>query len=97
MSRRLSQFYGMDIYTEQAEYVGKVEDVILNLDKGEIMRLTLRSFKTRRLPSEDVRKILQEESIGYPDIERVADIIICKKDPRKTKKREKIPTLEAAE
>jgi len=87
----------MDIYTEQAEYVGRVEDIILNLEKGEIMRLTLKSFKARRLPSEEVRKILQEESIGYPEIVRVGDIMICKKNPRKTKKREKAPTTEKAE
>ncbi len=97
MSKRLSQFYGMDIYTEQADYVGKVEDVILNLDKGEIMRLTLRSFKKRRLPSDDVKKILQEESIAYSEIERVGDIIICKKDPRKAKKRDKFAPVKKAE
>jgi len=97
MSKRLSEFYGTDIYTEQAEYVGKVEDIILNLEKGEIMRLTLKSFKTRRLPSEEVRKILQEESIGYPDIARVGDIIICRKNPHKVKKKEKPARLEAAE
>ncbi|RLI86432.1 MAG: hypothetical protein DRO76_03905 [Candidatus Altiarchaeales archaeon] len=82
MSKRLSQFYGMDIYTEKAEHVGKVEDVILNLEKGEIMRLSLRSFKARTLPSEDVRRIILEESIGYNDVVRVGDIIICKKNPK---------------
>ncbi|MBN2250466.1 MAG: PRC-barrel domain-containing protein [Candidatus Altiarchaeota archaeon] len=83
MSKRVSQLYGMDIYTEKAEYVGKVEDVILNLENAEVMRLSLKSFRAHTLPSDDVRKIIQEESVGYNDIIRVGDIIICKKNPRK--------------
>ena len=87
MSKRLSQLYGMDVYTEKAERVGRVEDVILNLEKGEVMRLSLKSFKARTLPSDDVRKIIQEESIGYNDVVRAGDIIICRKNPRKEGKR----------
>ncbi|MEA3255076.1 MAG: PRC-barrel domain-containing protein [Candidatus Altiarchaeota archaeon] len=87
MSKRLSQLYGMDIYTEKAERVGRVEDVILNLEKGEVMRLSLKPFKARTLPSDDVRRIIQEESIGYNDVVRAGDIIICRKNPRKEGKR----------
>ena len=83
MSKRLSQIYGMDIFTEKAEYVGKVGDIILNLEKGEIMQLSLRPFKARELAGTDIRKVLQEETIPYSDVHRVGDIIICKKDPRK--------------
>ena len=87
MSKRLSQLYGMDIYTENAEYVGKVGDVILNMEKGEVMRLALKSFRHKGIPAEEVRSILQRESIGYNDIVKVGDIIICKKHPEgKTKK-----------
>lgn len=89
MSKRLSQLYGMEIYTERADYVGRVEDVILNLEKGEVMRLALKSFKDKRIPAEDVRSILQRGSIGYNDIVKVSDIVICKKHPEgKTKKTE---------
>ncbi len=95
MSKRLSKLYGMNIYTENAEFVGKVEDVILNIKKGEVMRLCLRSFKGRQLPSEEVKKILQEESIGYNEVLKAGDIILCKKNPRvstKSKKKEKHKT-----
>lgn len=87
MSKRLSQLYGMDIYTEKAEYVGKVEDVILNLERGETMRLSLRSFKAKTLPSDEVKKIIHEESIGYNEVIRVGDIIICKTNPKTEGKR----------
>lgn len=82
MSTRLSQLYGKDIFTKKAEYVGKVEDVILNLETNEVMRLCLRSFKAKTLPDTEVKRILQTESIGYNDIIEVGDIVICKKNPK---------------
>ena len=81
MSKRLSELYGMDVYTEKAEYVGKVEDVILNLENGEVMRLSLKSLRARTLPSTEVKRILQKDSIGYNDVVRVGDIVICTKNP----------------
>ena len=96
MSMRVSQLYGRDIFTDKAEYVGKVEDVILNLEGGEVMRLTLRAFRSETLPPEEVRKVITEESIGYNDIERVGDIIISKKNPKKEgKKRKHHPAQES--
>jgi len=83
MSMRLSRLYGLDIYTEKAEYVGKVEDVVLNIETGEVMRLSLKSFKANTLPPEEIKKIIQEESIGYNEVISVSDIIICAKNPKK--------------
>lgn len=81
MSKRLSQLYGLEIFTRRAEHVGRVEDVILNLDSGEVMRLSLRSFKAKTLPEEEVKRILQTESIGYNEVIEVGDVVICKKNP----------------
>ena len=77
MSKRLSQIYGMNMYTDKATYVGRVEDIILNLEKGEIMRLCLRPFRSSRLPSDEVKRILQAESIGYNDVLEVGDIVLA--------------------
>jgi sporulation protein YlmC with PRC-barrel domain len=82
MSKRLSELYGMDIYSKKAEYVGRVEDVILNLESGEVMRLCLRSFKAKTLPDNEVKRILQTESVGYNEVVEVGDVVICKKNPR---------------
>ncbi|HDH41754.1 MAG TPA: hypothetical protein ENG12_05060 [Candidatus Altiarchaeales archaeon] len=79
MSKRLSQIYGMDIFTEKAEYVGKVGDIILNIENGEIMQLSLRKLTSKE--GTDIRRILQEETIPYDEVTRVGDIIICKKNP----------------
>lgn len=73
--------YGLEIYTRKAEHVGRVEDVILNLETGEVMRLCLRSFKARTLPEDEVKKILQTETIGYNEVIEVGDVVICKKNP----------------
>lgn len=78
MVRRLSELYGMDIYTGGGKYIGRVEDVILNLERGEVMRLSLRSFKGD--VSADIgKKILQDETIGYNEVVSVGDIILCQK------------------
>jgi sporulation protein YlmC with PRC-barrel domain len=89
MSIRISRLYGLDIYTEKAEYVGKVEDVVLNIDTGEIMRLSLKSFKANTLPPEEIKRIIQEESIGYNEIRSVSDVIICAKNPKKEGRKSK--------
>ncbi len=92
MSKRLSHLYGMDIFTKHGEYVGKVEDVILNLETGEVMRLCLKSFKAQTLPDEEVKHILQNESIGYNEVIEIRDIVLCSDNPRKIPKRKAKPT-----
>jgi len=89
MSKRLSELYGMDIYTMKAMYVGKVEDVILNLDKGEVMRLCLKSFRGGGLSSDDVRGVLQEGSVSYDEVVEVGDIILVQKPPQAKRGSEK--------
>ena len=86
MSKRVSELYGMSIYTTKAEHAGKVEDVILNLDRGEVMRLSLRAFKGGQLPGDEVKKILQGESISYDDVTEVGDVILINKAPQTSAK-----------
>lgn len=87
MSKRLSELYGMDIFTEKAEHIGRVADVILNLDKGEVMQLSLKSFKSDAVTGIDIRKVLQDESIAFEDVTRIGDIIICKRNPKAAEKK----------
>ena len=86
MTIRVSQLYGKDIFTEKAEFVGKVGDVILNLETGEVMRLSLRPFNARELPRDEVKKIVQEESIGFDEVVKMSDILICRRNPASAKK-----------
>jgi sporulation protein YlmC with PRC-barrel domain len=87
MGTRLSELYGMDIYTQKAQYVGKVEDVILNLEQGEIMRLCLRSFRDSGLSNDEVRRVIQEDSVSYDEVVEVGDIVLVQKAPTPQKGR----------
>lgn len=78
MSVRISELYGTEIYTGKAKHLGKIEDIILNLQKGEIMRLTLAPLKSGFLSKSKVEEILKENSIGYQDVEEVGDIVLVK-------------------
>jgi sporulation protein YlmC with PRC-barrel domain len=85
MSKRLSELYGMDIYTMKGLYVGKVEDVILNLEKGEVMRVSLKSFRGGVFSGDNVRQILREESIPYEEVAEVGDIVLIHKTPQRSR------------
>ena len=74
MSMRLSKLYGMDIYTDEAGYIGKVNDVILNLEKGEIVRLTTETLKAAT--REEAAKVLRDKSVLYKNVRSASDILI---------------------
>ncbi len=78
MSIKISELYGTEIYTSKAKHIGKVEDIILNLQKGEIMRITLAPLKSGFLSKSKVEEILKENSISYQDVEEVGDIVLVK-------------------
>lgn len=64
----------MDIYTDGAGYIGKVNDVILNLEKGEIVRLTTETLKTAT--REEAAKVLKDKSVLYRNVRSAGDILI---------------------
>ncbi len=82
MSIKISELYGTEIYTAKAKHLGKIEDIILNLQKGEIMRITLAPLKSGFLSKSKVEEILKENSIGYSDVEEVGDIVLVKPNVR---------------
>ncbi len=76
----LSELYGMDIYTEDARYLGKVNDVIINLETGKIVRLTTEPL--RAVSKDAAKKILKEKSVLYKYVKSVGDIVLVGKTPR---------------
>ena len=74
MTIRLSKLYGMDIYTDDAGYIGKVNDVILNLEKGEVVRLTTETLKA--VSREEAAKVLKDKSILYRNVRSAKDILL---------------------
>lgn len=74
MTIRLSKLFGMDIYTNEAEYKGKVFDVIINLEKGRLETITTEALKARS--KQEAKKIISEKSIPYKNVKAAKDIII---------------------
>ncbi len=74
MSVKLSQLIGMDIYTDSAQFIGKVYDVILDLQKGEVVRLTLEPIKVAS--KEEAKRVFKEKTVLYRSVKAVEKIII---------------------
>lgn len=86
MTVKISELYGMEMYTTKAKHLGKVEDIILNLQKGEIMRITLSPLKSGFLSKSKVEEILKENSLSYSEVAEVGDIILVSPSARIIKK-----------
>lgn len=56
---KVSEYYDLPIYSDKGRYVGEVQDVVLNLDKGEILGLGFgqEEGKVRTVPYEHVMAI----------------------------------------
>ena len=76
MTVRASKMYGMSIYDESGEYIGKAYDLILNYETGEIVRITTEPLKSISFTKSEVTKTLQKKSIMYKRVKSVKDIIV---------------------
>ena len=71
---KISEFYGKDVYTDGGKYLGKVYDVVIDLEKGDVVRLTLAPLSS--ISKEEAKKILKEKSILYKNVKNVGDIVV---------------------
>jgi len=74
MSVRLSRMYGMDIFSGEAGYIGKVNDMIINIEAGEVVRLT--TVPLRDIMQSDAKNILQKNSVLFKRVKSVKDIVL---------------------
>jgi len=74
MAVRVSALMGMDVFTDTAKFVGKVYDIIIDLQKGEVPRLTLEPIKVAN--KDDARRIFKEKTILYKSVKAVEKIVI---------------------
>lgn len=56
---KVSDYYDIPIYSDSGNYVGKVQDVVLDLDEGEVLGLGFgeREGKITTVPYENVMAI----------------------------------------
>ncbi|MBN2251185.1 MAG: PRC-barrel domain-containing protein [Candidatus Altiarchaeota archaeon] len=78
MSKKVSELYGLDIYSTDGTRIGRVEDVLLNLDEGVVMSLYLQMLNAAKLDSGELKRIITEEGISYEGITSVGDIVLTK-------------------
>lgn len=74
MAVRISKLFGMDIYTADGDYKGKVFDLVINLEKGKIETITTEPLKARS--KQEAKKIISEKSIPYNKVRAAKDILI---------------------
>ena len=79
MAIKVSQLMGMDVYTDNAAFVGKVYDVILDLQKGEVVRLTLEPISASS--KDDAKRVFREKTIMFKSVKAVERIIIISSAP----------------
>ncbi len=78
MASRISNIYGMDIYTDGGGFLGRVQDIIVDLEKGEVVRLTMEPLNFL-VSKEEAMRILKEKSILYKSVRSVEDVVIVGK------------------
>jgi sporulation protein YlmC with PRC-barrel domain len=78
MASRISNIYGMDIYTDGGGFLGRVQDIIVDLEKGEVVRLTMEPLNFL-VSKEEAMRILKEKSILYKSVKSVEDVVIVTK------------------
>ncbi len=77
---RLSKIYDMDIYTDNGKYLGRVKDIILDLEKGEVHRLTLEPLNFL-VSKEEWKRIITEKSLLYKSVRSVGDVVVVSQSP----------------
>ncbi len=89
MTARISKLFGMDIYTDNAEYKGKVYDLVINLEKGRIETITTEPLRVSS--KQEVKKIISEKSIPYRTVKAVKDIILTSPSKAMVEEEEQAP------
>jgi len=74
MGIRISKIYGMDIYTETGKYLGRVQDILIDLEEGKIIRLTMEPLVN--ISKDEAKRILREKSVLYSSVKSVEDVVV---------------------
>ncbi|MDE1827601.1 MAG: PRC-barrel domain-containing protein [Candidatus Micrarchaeota archaeon] len=75
---KISDIYHMDIYSDSGQYLGDVQDVIVDLERGELSRLLTVPWKNAK---GDVKVVLRQKSILYKNVKNVGDVVLVSSLP----------------
>jgi len=88
MISEISTLFGLKVYTDEGRYVGKVDDVVIDLERRQIRGLAVGDYNKALIDSKAIGVI-----IPYRLVKSVGDIVIIKdifKFRRDKKKNEEI-------
>ena len=77
--KRLSEIPGLDVYSDNAKILGKAHDLVLDLQKGEVARITLQPIESLLGTSQ---QWIKENTVSYKNVTSVGDIIVVSSKPR---------------
>ncbi len=75
---KISDIYHMDIYSDNGQFLGDVQDVIVDLERGELSRLLMIPWKNAK---GDVKSVLMQKSILYKNVKNVGDVVLVSSSP----------------
>jgi len=67
----------MDIYNDEGKFLGKVQEVVVDLEKGEVVRILTEPLAS--MSREDAKRILKEKSVLYKYVKSVEDVVMVAK------------------
>ncbi|MFN3909854.1 MAG: PRC-barrel domain-containing protein [Candidatus Anstonellaceae archaeon] len=74
MGIKVSRIYGMDIYTDAGKYLGRVQDILIDLEQGKIIRLSMEPLIN--ISKDEAKRILRERSVLYSSVKNVEDVVV---------------------
>lgn len=77
MAIKVSKIYGMDIYTDGGKFLGRVQEILLDLEKGEVIRLTMEPLNS--VSKDEAKRILRDKSVLYKSVKSVEDVVVVTK------------------
>lgn len=79
MGMLLSKLFGMDIYSVEGDYKGKIYDLIINLETGKVETITTQPLKPKT--KQEAKKILTDNSIPFNRVRSAKDIVVVGSSP----------------
>ena len=67
----LSSLYNLDVYTTRGKYVGRVQDVVLNIKKGRVSVLKTRIMAPDKVKSVGIRDVIKTSMRFVPEVDEV--------------------------
>ncbi len=71
---KISDLYNMDVYSDAGQYLGEVRDAIIDLEKGEVIRILMEEWRTSN--REEVKRMLQNKSVLFKNVKNVGDVVL---------------------